>query len=154
MSITDDIRSQPSFSRAIQSAVAGVRAIRSTYDWVGVYLLEGGMLTLREDHFLGAPSIHTRIPLDSGICGAAASSGETIVVADVRQDHRYLACSLATRSEIAVPISVDGQLIGVLDLDSDTPAAFGDDDRQLLESVAAALARAWRQFQSARAVSL
>lgn len=141
MSLTDDILAQPDFDGAIRTAVAGVHGMDGAYDWVGVYLLEGDLLTLKDDHYLGAPTTETAIALDRGICGVAASSRETIVVDDVRQDNRYIACSPTVRSEIVVPILAGDQLIGVLDLDSDTSAAFGDDDRRRLERIAAALAQ-------------
>jgi L-methionine (R)-S-oxide reductase len=105
------------------------------YSWVGIYLLEGNELVLGP--FVGKPSPHTRIPLDKGICGAAASQGLTIVVDDVDLDPRYLACSLETRSEIVVPIRRGDRLIGEIDVDSDKKAAFGDADRDLLEATAA-----------------
>jgi GAF domain-containing protein len=108
------------------------------YSWVGIYLLDGDELVLGP--FLGKPSPHTRIPLGRGICGAAAAEKATIVVDDVNADARYLACSIETRSEIVVPIIEDGDVLGEIDIDSDTPAAFGDADRALLEAVAALLA--------------
>jgi GAF domain-containing protein len=108
------------------------------YNWVGIYLLEGGELVLGP--YVGKPTPHTRIPVNKGICGAAASSGKTAVVDDVKADPRYLACSLETRSEIVVPIVRDGRVLGEIDIDSDTPAAFTDDDRRLLEAVAEILA--------------
>jgi GAF domain-containing protein len=86
--------------------------------------------------FRGQPSPHTRIPLARGICGAAATAKATIVVDDVSQDPRYLACSIETRSEIVVPILRGDALVGEIDVDSDRLAAFGDDDRRLIESVA------------------
>ena len=67
---------------------------------------------------------HTRIPLNQGICGAAASSGQTVVVDDVAKDPRYLACSLETKSEIVVPVFAHGKVVGELDIDSHFPAAF------------------------------
>ncbi len=76
---------------------------------------------------------HTRIPLNQGICGAAASSGKTVVVDDVSKDPRYLACSLETKSEIVVPIFVEGQVVGELDIDSHFAAAFGLEDRELVQ---------------------
>ena len=76
---------------------------------------------------------HTRIPLNQGICGAAASTGKTIVVDDVNLDNRYLACSTETKSEIVVPVFVRGKVVGELDIDSHFPAAFGDEDRDLVE---------------------
>ena len=76
---------------------------------------------------------HTRIPLNQGICGAAASSGKTVVVDDVSKDPRYLACSLETKSEIVVPIFVKKQVVGELDIDSHFPAAFGIEDQKLVQ---------------------
>jgi L-methionine (R)-S-oxide reductase len=106
-----------------------------TYNWVGFYMLEPGadppMLAL--GHFQGATTPHTRIPLNQGICGAAAASGKTVVVDDVNNDPRYLACSLETKSEIVVPVFVGGKVAGELDIDSHLPAEFGVDDRQLVE---------------------
>jgi L-methionine (R)-S-oxide reductase len=84
-------------------------------------------------HFQGAMTPHTRIPLNQGICGAAASSGKTVVVDDVASDPRYLACSLETKSEIVVPVFVRGKVVGELDIDSHFPAAFTFSDRELVE---------------------
>ena len=89
----------------------------------------------------GAMTPHTRIPLNQGICGAAASSGDTIIVDDVNSDSRYLACSLETRSEIVVPIFVHGKVVGELDIDSHFPAAFGPEDRAVCEHTAALVGR-------------
>ncbi len=83
--------------------------------------------------FKGAMTPHTRIPLNQGICGAAASSGKTIVVDDVSKDPRYLACSLETKSEIVVPVFVKGEVAGELDIDSHFPAAFGAEDEKLVQ---------------------
>jgi L-methionine (R)-S-oxide reductase len=105
------------------------------YNWVGFYMLEPGakppMLVL--GRFQGAMTPHTRIPLNQGICGAAASSGKTVVVDDVHSDPRYLACSLETKSEIVVPVFVKGQVVGELDIDSHFAAAFGHADKELVE---------------------
>lgn len=107
------------------------------YNWVGFYMIErstpGENDVLGLGSFAGAMTPHTRIPLNQGICGAAASSGRTIVVDNVRSDPRYLACSIETRSEIVVPIFVKGKVVGELDIDSHFPAAFGPEDRQLVE---------------------
>jgi GAF domain-containing protein len=108
------------------------------YSWVGVYLLHGNELVLGP--FEGKPSPHTRIPLGRGICGAAATEKATIIVDDVHADPRYLACSIETRSEIVVPILLGEEVLGEIDIDSDRPAAFGEDDRKLLEEIAALLA--------------
>ena len=107
------------------------------YTWVGIYKCAGDELLLGP--FVGKPSPHTRIPLGRGICGAAATQKVTILVDDVNSDPRYLACSLETQSEIVVPIMRHGEVLGEIDIDSDTRAAFGADDRRMLESVAAML---------------
>jgi L-methionine (R)-S-oxide reductase len=107
------------------------------YNWVGFYMLEDGppsrspMLVLGP--FEGAMTPHTHIPLNKGICGAAASTGKTVVVDDVSKDSRYLACSLETKSEIVVPIFANGAVRGELDIDSHFLAAFGKEDRELVE---------------------
>lgn len=124
--------------RARERAVALLKQGVPHYTWAGIYLVDGGDLVLGP--YLGKPSPHTRIPLGRGICGAAATERATIVVDDVNADPRYLACSVETRSEIVVPIMRDGAVLGEIDIDSDTPAAFGPDDRALLEHVAALLA--------------
>jgi len=105
------------------------------YNWVGFYMLEPGaqppMLVL--DAFEGAMTPHTRIPLNQVICGAAASSGRTVIVDDVSKDPRYLACSLETKSEIVVPIFVRGKVVGELDIDSHFPAAFTPEDQDIIQ---------------------
>ena len=105
------------------------------YNWVGFYMLEPGanppMLVLGA--FEGAMTPHTRIPLNQGICGAAASSGQTVVVDDVGKDPRYLACSLETKSEIVVPVFAHDKVVGELDIDSHFPAAFTSEHQQLVQ---------------------
>jgi GAF domain-containing protein len=105
------------------------------YNWVGFYMLEPGAVPpmLALGRYQGAMTPHTRIPLNQGICGAAASLGKTVVVDDVTKDTRYLACSLETKSEIVVPVFVRGQVVGELDIDSHFPGAFGSEDRALIE---------------------
>ena len=106
------------------------------YNWVGFYMIEqqpSGEPVLVLGPFQGAMTPHTRIPLNQGVCGAAASTGKTVVVDDVSQDPRYLACSVETKSEIVVPIFAKGKVVGELDIDSHFPAAFKDEDRELVE---------------------
>jgi L-methionine (R)-S-oxide reductase len=116
------------------------------YNWVGFYMLEEEkssaqprMLVLGP--FQGAMTPHTRIPLNQGICGAAASTGKAVVVDDVSLDTRYLACSTETKSEIVVPVFVRGKVVGELDIDSHFPAAFGEQDRNLVEYCASLVGR-------------
>lgn len=120
------------------------------YNWVGFYMLESApgqppMLVLGP--FVGAMTPHTRIPLNQGICGAAASSGKTVVVHDVNSDPRYLACSIETKSEIVVPVFVRGRVVGELDIDSHFPAAFGPEDQELVEYCARLLGKQLEKFR-------
>jgi GAF domain-containing protein len=105
------------------------------YSWVGIYVVEGNDLVLGPWKGPEATE-HVRIPVGQGICGAAAATGRTEVVDDVNADPRYLSCFPSTRSEIVVPIAHEGRVVGELDIDSDRPAAFGEDDRALLERIA------------------
>ena len=105
------------------------------YSWVGIYLVEGHDLVLGPWNGPEATE-HVRIPVGQGVCGAAAASGQTEVVDDVNADPRYLACFPSTRSEIVVPIAYEDTVVGEIDIDSDRPAAFGEDDRVFLARVA------------------
>ncbi len=106
------------------------------YNWVGFYMLNKAGDTLHLGPFEGAMTPHTAIPLNQGICGAAASSGYTVVVDDVNSDPRYLACSIETKSEIVVPVFARGKVVGELDIDSHFKAAFTPEDRALCEECA------------------
>jgi L-methionine (R)-S-oxide reductase len=119
------------------------------YNWVGFYMLEkeGQQDMLVLGPFRGTMTPHTRIPLNQGICGAAASTGKTIVIDDVSADSRYLACSLETKSEIVVPVFVGKKVVGELDIDSHFLAAFSQEDRALCEHAAALLGR-WLEKHS------
>jgi len=122
------------------AAMTLVRELKGRFDrfsWVGIYRLQGETLVLDESEFVGLSPEHRRIRLTEGVCGAAARERETIVVPDVCADDRYLSCSPAVKSEIVVPIFSSGEVIGVLDIDSDELNAFTDDDRRFLEALVA-----------------
>lgn len=136
--IRRDVAAAPDGADALTRLVGILKRRIPDYTWVGIYLLRGDELHLGP--YLGKPSPHTRIPLGRGICGAAATERQTIVVDDVNSDPRYLACSLETQSEIVVPIMRGDVVLGEIDIDSDRRAAFGDADRRLLEAAAAVLA--------------
>ncbi len=125
--------------------VARLRERVPKFDWVGFYMVQKGRLgqpdMLVLGPYIGAETPHKRIPLDKGICGAAASTGETVVVDDVNKDPRYLACSLETKSEIVVPVFAKGKVVGELDIDSHYPAAFTGKDRELVEYCAQAVGK-------------
>ena len=136
--VTAALASEQDAARAMQTTVQLLARHLADYTWTGIYLLDGNELVLGP--FVGKPSPHTRIPLGRGICGAAATEKATIIVDDVNADPRYLACSIETRSEIVVPIMLNGEVLGELDIDSDKTAAFDQHDQALLEQVAALLA--------------
>ena len=109
------------------------------YDWVGLYWVDGSDLVLGP--WVGPQATeHTRIPIGTGVCGAAAASGQTEIVPDVSADPRYLACFPSTRSEIVVPIFADGAVVGEIDIDGTDLDAFDQTDARFLEEVAALLA--------------
>lgn len=112
------------------------------YSWVGFYMISADDANMLElGPFVGPMTPHTRIPLNQGICGAAASGGATVVVDDVSKDSRYLACSLETKSEIVVPVFVRDKVVGELDIDSHFLSAFGLEDRALVEYCAQAVGK-------------
>ena len=119
----------------LREVVETLHARFGHYSWVGIYFVEGDELVLGPWRGPQATE-HVRIPIGQGICGAAAASGRTEVVDDVQTDSRYLACFASTRSEIVVPIVYEGAVVGEIDIDSDEPAAFDEDDRAFLERVA------------------
>jgi L-methionine (R)-S-oxide reductase len=127
----------------MKAIVALLHEKLTRYNWVGFYMLEkeADRDILILGPFKGTMTPHTRIPLNQGICGAAASTGKTIVIDDVSADLRYLACSRETKSEIVVPVFVHGKVAGELDIDSHFLAAFGSDDRKLCEYAAALLGK-------------
>jgi GAF domain-containing protein len=104
------------------------------FDWVGFYRVTAPE-TLKIGPYQGGHGCLV-IPFDRGVCGAAAREGRTQVVADVDAFPGHIACAASTRSEIVVPVSdVTGRLIGVLDVDSDRPAAFDEADARALEAL-------------------
>ena len=104
-------------------------------NWVGFYLYDGKELVVGP--FQGLPAC-VRIPLDKGVCGAAARTRTTQRVADVHAFPGHIACDSASRSELVVPLVVDGGLIGVFDLDSPSPDRFDADDQAGIEAIAQA----------------
>jgi GAF domain-containing protein len=104
-------------------------------NWAGFYFLRDGELVVGP--FQGKPAC-VRIGLHQGVCGAAASRRQTIVVDDVHEFPGHIACDADSRSEIVVPLLRGGALLGVLDIDSPEPGRFSQDDREGMEAVAAA----------------
>ena len=136
--LTELAQAVPTAQELMQAMAQLLHERMLKYNWVGFYMLEPGAQppVLVLGAFEGAMTPHTRIPLNQGICGAAASSGQTVVVDDVSKDPRYLACSLETRSEIVVPVFVHGKVVGELDIDSHFPAAFTLEHQELVQHCA------------------
>jgi len=110
------------------------------YTWVGIYNVDGSELVLAS---WSGPSatLHLRIPIGEGICGAAVKDKATVIVPDVNDDPRYLQCFINTRAEMVVPILRDGAAIAEIDIDSDQLNAFTPTDKEFVEWVAAELLR-------------
>ena len=107
-------------------------------NWAGVYFMEGGRLVLGP--FQGKPAC-IEIPVGRGVCGAAVQEGKTQLVPDVHLFPGHIACDSASNSEIVVPLRVDGEIVGVLDIDSPWPGRFTEEDQTGLEAVAEIIAQ-------------
>jgi len=139
--LRQEVAEAPGPDAAAQRAVEVLHERFHHYDWVGIYWLDASGLELVLGPWIGPEATeHTRIPIGTGICGAAASTGQTQLVDDVTADPRYLACFASTRSEIVVPIFAEGQVVGEIDIDGNDTAAFDSTDALFLEEIAALLA--------------
>jgi L-methionine (R)-S-oxide reductase len=107
----------------------------SYYDWVGFYFRNGEKEELKLAEFTGEPTEHTIIPFGKGICGQVAVSNENFVVQDVSEQDNYISCGWKVKSEIVIPIFVNDQNIGQIDIDSHAVSPFTPEDEQLLEYV-------------------
>lgn len=106
------------------------------YDWVGFYLVDKEReRELVLGPFEGEPTEHKRIPFGKGICGQAAEKKETFLVQDVTKELNYLACSPKVKSEIVIPISRSGQIVGEIDIDSHSFSPFTKEDKEFLEKL-------------------
>ncbi|MFS4494380.1 GAF domain-containing protein [Maribacter sp. 2308TA10-17] len=105
------------------------------YDWVGFYFKNGDKPELKLGPYVGEPTDHTIIPFGKGICGQVAVSNENFVVPDVQAQDNYIACSLTVKSEIVIPLFVNGENVGQIDIDSNTPDPFTEADERFLEFV-------------------
>jgi len=105
------------------------------YDWVGFYFRNGEKEELILGPYVGEKTDHTVIPFGKGICGQVAVSNETFIVPDVSAQDNYIACSMNVKSEIVVPIFVEGENIGQIDIDSELRNAFSEDDKNFLEFI-------------------
>lgn len=105
------------------------------YNWVGFYFKNGDKNELKLGPYVGAQTDHTIIPFGKGICGQVALSNKNFVVPDVSAQDNYIACSITVKSEIVIPIFVNGENIGQIDIDSNTIDPFSSEDERFLEFV-------------------
>lgn len=128
----------------LQKGVELIDSFSPDYNWTGFYLLNDNILEVGP--YIGPETPHIKIELNRGICGAAASQKKSIIVDDVNDDPRFLACSITTRSEIVVPL-MDGEIcLGEIDIDSNKPENFSDEDRQMLEEIARLIVNSLKQL--------
>ena len=107
----------------------------SYYNWVGFYFANDKNKTLHLGPYFGAETDHTVIPFGKGICGLVAESNQNFVVPDVAAQDNYIACSFTVKSEIVVPLFVNGKNIGQIDIDSHVIDRFTEADERFLEFV-------------------
>jgi L-methionine (R)-S-oxide reductase len=105
------------------------------YNWVGFYFKNGDKDELKLRAYAGQPTDHQIIPFGKGICGQVAVSNQNFVVPDVDAQDNYIACSIDVKAEIVIPLFVNGENIGQIDIDSHTPDPFTEADEEFLEYV-------------------
>ena len=103
------------------------------YDWVGFYFKNGDKEELKLGPYAGEPTDHEIIPFGKGICGQVAVSNKNFVVPDVKAQNNYIACSIHVKAEIVIPLFVNGENIGQIDIDSHTEDPFSHEDEIFLE---------------------
>lgn len=134
------VASTHSYSQKRQEICDFLEGAISYYDWVGFYFKNGDKEELKLAEYAGEPTEHTIIPFGKGICGQVAVSNENFVVQDVSSQDNYISCGWKVKSEIVIPIFVNGENIGQIDIDSHTVNPFTKGDEELLEYVCAKVA--------------
>jgi L-methionine (R)-S-oxide reductase len=132
-------------AEVLRAAVELIAGFSDGYNWTGIYMMRDGVLEVGP--YIGPPTPHTRIELNKGICGAAASQKQTVIVDDVNADPRFLSCSPTTRSEIVVPLMDGNTCLGEIDIDSNQPSFFTADDKEMLEAIAVVLVRQLKEIR-------
>jgi L-methionine (R)-S-oxide reductase len=122
----------------LANASALLNQFLENINWVGFYLMKDKELVLGP--FQGLPAC-VRIPLGKGVCGTAAERRETVLVPNVHQFPGHIACDAASQSEIVVPMIAEGELLGVLDIDSPQLNRFDEVDQKYLEQFVKVLVR-------------
>ncbi|MDB2389353.1 GAF domain-containing protein [Flavobacteriaceae bacterium] len=135
--------STEAFNTQLQELCDLLQSTLKHYTWVGFYFANTETRTLHLGPCCGAPTDHTCIPFGKGICGQVAESNNPFLVPDVSAQDNYIACSLTVKSELVVPLFVQGKNIGQIDIDSEQIDAFDQGDIEFLEWVNAQIAQAW-----------
>jgi L-methionine (R)-S-oxide reductase len=133
--IENIISSKTSLEEKLQAICDALESEISHYDWVGFYFKNGDKNELKLAQYTGEETEHTIIPFGKGICGQVALSNKNFVVQDVSEQENYISCGWKVKSEIVVPIFVNEQNIGQIDIDSHTANIFNSDDEELLEFI-------------------
>ena len=133
--ITVILEENTSKENKLQAVCDYLEAQISYYDWVGFYFKNGDKEELKLAQFTGEPTDHIIIPFGKGICGQVAVSNENFVVQDVTEQDNYISCGWKVKSEIVIPIFINGENIGQIDIDSHTANVFTNKDEELLEFI-------------------
>ena len=133
--ITHIVESNKSKSEKLQEICNHLKNETDFYDWVGFYFKNGDKRELKLAKFSGEPTEHIIIPFGKGICGQVAVSNQNFIISDVSSQDNYISCGWKVKSEIVIPIFVNGKNIGQIDIDSHTLNAFSKKDELLLEFV-------------------
>ena len=133
--VEEIILSEKTNSEKLQGICDFLEGQISYYDWVGFYFKNGDKEELKLAEYTGEETEHTIIPFGKGICGQVAVSNENFVVQDVSEQDNYISCGWKVKSEIVIPVFVNGENIGQIDIDSHTANPFTDEDEELLEFV-------------------
>tara|TARA_B110000091_G_scaffold184308_1_gene203498 strand:- start:1401 stop:1856 length:456 start_codon:yes stop_codon:yes gene_type:complete len=129
------LKSKRQIAEKLQEVTNLLEASISYYDWVGFYFKNGDKDELKLAQYTGEETEHTIIPFGKGICGQVALSNENFIVQDVSEQENYISCGWKVKSEIVIPIFVNGDNIGQIDIDSHTVNPFTKEDESLLEFV-------------------
>ncbi len=134
-SITVIAESNQSVSEKRQAICDYLKQEIDYYHWVGFYFKNGDKAELKLAEFAGEPTEHIIIPFGKGICGQVAISNKNFVVPDVSAQGNYISCGFKVKSEIVIPIFVNGENIGQIDIDSHITNPFSETDELFLEFV-------------------
>lgn len=133
--IINIINNKSSIDLKLQAICEYLKQEIDYYDWVGFYFKNGNKEELKLAQFAGEPTEHIIIPFGKGICGQVAVSNQNFIVQDVSEQDNYISCGFEVKSEIVIPIFVNGENIGQIDIDSHTTNSFTKKDTELLEFV-------------------